>query len=171
MKGNITLMLYLHVDDSAIAGQQEQDIDAFAAKVDAQVPCTKGKLRRFLGIDIERDRSRRTVWITQSVHTKSFGMLNANYLSTPLSQSTRLEKGSDADHAAASHLPYRELIAPLQYLATMTRPDIVVAVSKLGSYDSRCTKKDIEARKALLRCIIGTRRYGTALGERTRHLC
>ena len=162
-------MLYLHVDDSAIAGHREQDIDTFAARLDAQFPCTKhGNLRHFLGMEIERDQSRRTVWITQSAYTervlRTFGMQDANPLSTPLSPSTRLEKGSDVDHAAASHLPYRELIGSLQYLATMTRPDIAFAVSKVGSYNSCWTKKHFETGKALLRYIVGTRRYGIALG-------
>jgi hypothetical protein len=167
--GAISLMLYLHVDDSAIAGHHECDIDVFAQKLDKQFPCTRqGNLRHFLGMEIHRDRSRRTLWITQSVYTErilhTFGMQDANPLSAPLSPSSRLEKGSAAEHAAAAHLPYRELIGSLQYLATMTRPDIAFAVSKLGSFNSCWTQKHFDAGKGLLRYIVGTRKYGIALG-------
>lgn len=141
--GSIQLMLYLHVDDSAIAGESEADIDFFAEKLDKTFPCTRqGDLKFFLGMEIYRDHGSRQAWITQAQYTSrvlhEFGMQDANPLSLPLSPAAKLEKGSLAEHEAAKDLPYRELVGSLQYLATMTRPDIAFAVSKLGSFNNNC---------------------------------
>ena len=108
--GSISLLLYLHVDDSAIAGASEKDIDDFASKLDKTFPCTRqGDLKFFLGMEIFRDRVSRQLWITQYQYIErileKFGMTNANPVSLPLSPSVVLEKGTTAEHAAASHLP------------------------------------------------------------------
>jgi hypothetical protein len=64
----------------------------------------------------------------------------------------------------ASHLPYRQLTGGLQYLATMSQPDIAYAVNKLSQYNNCWTAYHFEVLKGVLRYLRGTSEFGIKLG-------
>jgi hypothetical protein len=170
-EGAVSLILYVHVDDQAIAGRTSEEIDIFIDTLHRRFPCKRqGNLQHFLGMEIHRNRNKRTIWITQSQYTdrilEKFNLLECKTRDIPMSPSipTTLVDPSDADIAAAQELPYRELTGSLQYLSTMTRPDITFAVNKMSSFNSGWTEKHFEICKGILRYIAGTRRHGIRLG-------
>lgn len=167
--GTVQLMLYLHVDDSAIAGRSEKIIDDFAAELDAVFPCTKqGHLRHFLGMEIHRDRASRRIWVTQTQYMRrildKFRMSDCNATQVPLSPTVELLGATVAEHVEACKLPYRELVGALQYLTIMTRPDISFAVNKLAQFNSQWNERHFTLAKGVLRYIKGTIDHGIALG-------
>lgn len=169
--GAIELMLYIHVDDAAIAGRNKAMIHDFIAQVNQRFPCrAQGELVYFLSMEIHRDRPNRRMWITQQQYTSrvlerfNLSECNPSVIPIPTSAHIDLRAASDADHAAASHLPYRMLTGSLQYLATMTRPDIAYAVNKMSSYNSKWSERHYELCKTILRYVAGTRSYGLRMG-------
>jgi hypothetical protein len=141
--GTIVMVLFIHVDDSAIAGKDDAAIDAFITVLNARFPCKRqGAIKHFLAMEIHRDRSKRRLWIVQHQYMlrvlQRFNMLDCRPHSIPMSPSTAslLVEPEQADIDAAAHLPYRELTGSLQYLATMTRPDIAFAVNKMSSFNN-----------------------------------
>ena len=55
---------------------------------------------------------------------------------------------------------YQSAVGSLQYLATMTRPDISFAVSNVGKFSSQPTKEHWTAVKRIIRYLKGTQDYG-----------
>ena len=171
-KSNIKLALYLHVDDAAIAGATTSDIDAFAVLLNAEFPCRdQGELKYFLGMEIERDRPNKLIYVTQHQYSKrvldKFAMTDCNPRNIPISPGCILRKPSPEDHAAATHLPYRELTGSLQYLSTMTRPDLAYAVNKLSQYNDCYSEELFKVARGLLRYLQGTINHGLCLGLRS----
>lgn len=85
-----------------------------------------------------------------------FGMDECNPVSTPLLHSTRLASASEADAAAHSEFPYREIVGCLNHAAVNTRPDISHAVLQLAQHSSSYGLVHVTAAKHLLRYIKGT---------------
>lgn len=169
------LMLYLHVDDSAIAGQSSESIDAFAAELDKAFPCTRqGDLKYFLGMEIHRNRSSRQLWITQTLYTQRilerFQMQDCNPCTVPMAPTVRLEKATKEEQSEAADLPYRELVGALQYLTIMTRPDISFAVNKMAQFNSAWGQRHFDIAKGILRYLHGSVNFGISLGNSTESL-
>jgi hypothetical protein len=169
--GDISMILFIHVDDSAIAGKDDATIDAFIAVLNDRFPCKRqGAIKHFLAMEIHRDRKNRHLWIIQHQYMlrilQRFNLLDCRYHAIPMPPSTpgQLDEPAESDVKAAAHLPYRELTGSLQYLATMTRPDIAFAVNKMSSYNNKWTAKHFEICKGILRYIAGTKDIGLRLG-------
>ena len=165
------LLFYVHVDDCAIAGSSVQVIQDFIDVLNATFPCKRqGDVQYFLGMEITRNRADKKLWITQHQYTlhklEEFGLLECKANDVPIvpSAANKLQKGSNEEHQAAVNLPYRELTGSLQYLATMSRPDIAWAVSRMGSFNSCWTIGQFKLAKGILRYIAGTRDWGLCLG-------
>ncbi|CAI7760750.1 unnamed protein product [Closterium sp. NIES-54] len=100
--------------------------------------CTDlGELRSYLGLQITRDRARRTITLTQShmVHQvlQRFGFQFSSPQPTPLSTSHSLSAPPSDESVEPSGL-YPELVGCLMYLMTCTRPDLVYPLSLLARY-------------------------------------
>jgi hypothetical protein len=68
--GTVSLMLYVHIDDQAIAGRPSEETDTFIDTLHRRFPCKRqGNLQHFLGMEIHRNRNKRTIWITQTQYT------------------------------------------------------------------------------------------------------
>ena len=168
----VEMLLYIHVDDSAIAGPSLSQINAFIDTLDTHFPCKRqGALKHFLGMEVTRDRRQNTLWITQTMYTNRiltrFNLFECRPHSVPLSPSVTKElvQPSDSDFHAARHLPYRELTGALQYLSTMTRPDIAFAVNRLSSFNAKWSARLFEICKGILRYVAGMRNLGLQLGR------
>ncbi|KAF7768476.1 hypothetical protein Agabi119p4_7719 [Agaricus bisporus var. burnettii] len=97
-----------------------------------------GSTTLLLGIQVKQDRSHHTISLSQEHYIKEllerFNMDDADPLSTPLAPGSELSDiiPSLEDQAEMKSVPYLNAVGALQYLATMTRPDIAYAVSYLG---------------------------------------
>ncbi|CAI7885063.1 unnamed protein product [Closterium sp. NIES-53] len=96
-----------------------------------------GELRSYLGLQITRDRARRTITLTQShmVHQvlQRFGFQYSLPQLTPLSTSHSLS-APPSDVSVEPSGPYPELVGCLMYLMTCTRPDLAYPLSLLARY-------------------------------------
>ena len=116
----------------------------------------------FLGIDIIRDRTTKTIKLTQTRHTtdllSKFNMEKSKPFDTPSSIAIKLT--ADGEPLDTKEHPYSTLIGSLMYLASCTRPDIAQAVGALARYMSKPTTTHWTAAKHVLRYLAGTTDYG-----------
>ncbi|CAI7806108.1 unnamed protein product [Closterium sp. NIES-53] len=134
--------------------------------------CTDlGELRCYLGLQITRDRARRTITLTQShmVHQvlQHLGFQFSSPQPTPLSTGHSLSASPSDDSVEPSGL-YPELVGCLMYLMTCTRPNLAYPLSLLARYVAlgRHRKVHWDAAKRVLRYLCSTSGMGLVLGGR-----
>lgn len=123
----------------------------------------------YLGIEIERRRETREVWIHQESYIdhicEEYGLGDANPVSLPMDPNHPFGRDSDV-HPDVPNLAhaYRKVVGELTYLATCSRPDIAQAVQRLAQQCARAEPRHYAAAKRLLRYLKGTKslriRYG-----------
>ncbi|CAI7790987.1 unnamed protein product [Closterium sp. NIES-54] len=125
----------------------------------------------YLGLQITRDRARRTITLTQShmVHQvlQRFGFQFSSPQPTPLSTGHSLS-APPSDESVEPSGPYPELVGCLMYLMTCTRPDLAYPLSLLARYvaPGRHQKVHWDAAKRVLRYLCSTSGMGLVLGGR-----
>ncbi|CAI7888614.1 unnamed protein product [Closterium sp. NIES-53] len=130
-----------------------------------------GELRSYLGLQITRDRARRTITLTQShmVHQvlQRFGFQFSSPQPTPLSTGHSLS-APPSDESVEPSGPYPELVGCLMYLMTCIRPDLAYPLSLLARYvaPGRHQKVHWDAAKRVLRYLCSTSGMGLMLGGR-----
>ncbi|CAI7851112.1 unnamed protein product [Closterium sp. NIES-54] len=135
--------------------------------------CTDlGELRSYLGLQITRDRARRTITLTQSHMVQQvlqrFGFTYSSPQATPLSTRHSLS-ALPSDESVESSGPYPELVGCLMYLMTCTRPDLAYPLSILARYvaPERHRPEHMAAAKRVLRYLCSTSGMGLVLGGRS----
>ncbi|CAI7913670.1 unnamed protein product [Closterium sp. NIES-54] len=130
-----------------------------------------GELGIYLGLQITRDRARRTITLTQShmVH-QVFQRFNFQFSSpqpTPLSTGHSLS-APPLDESLEPSGPYPELVGCLMYLMTCTRPNLAYPLSLLALYvaPGRHQKVHWDVAKRVLRYLCSTLGMGLVLGDR-----
>ncbi|CAI7894441.1 unnamed protein product [Closterium sp. NIES-54] len=129
------------------------------------------ELRSYLGLQITRDRARRTISQTQShmVHQvfQRFGFRHSSPQSTPLPTGHSLSAPLLDDSVEPSG-PYPELVGCLMYPMTCTRPDIAYTLSILARYVAprRHRLEHWEAAKKVLHYLCSTSDMWLVLGGR-----
>ncbi|CAI7817090.1 unnamed protein product [Closterium sp. NIES-53] len=130
--------LAMYVDDLVFATADTEALTLVKSELQKRHTCTDlGELRSYLGLQITRDRARRTITLTQShmVHQvlQRFGFLYSSPQLTPLSTSHSLS-APPSDESVEPSGPYPELVGCLVYLMTSTRPDLAYPLSLLARY-------------------------------------
>ncbi|CAI7728886.1 unnamed protein product [Closterium sp. NIES-54] len=128
----------VYVDDLIFATADIEALTLVKSELQKRHTCTDlGELRCYLGLQITRDRARRTITLTQShmVHQvlQGFGFLFSLPQPTPLSTSHSLS-APPSDESIEPSGPYPELVGCLLYLMTCTRPDLAYPLSLLPRY-------------------------------------
>ncbi|CAI7892432.1 unnamed protein product [Closterium sp. NIES-54] len=127
----------------------------------------------YLGLQITRDRARRTITLTQShmVHQvlQRFGFQFSSPQPNPPSTSHSLS-APPSDEFVEPSGPYPELVGCLMYLMTCTRPDLTYPLSLLARFvaPGRHQKVHWDAAKRVLRYLCSTSGMGLVLGGRDR---
>ncbi|CAI7923556.1 unnamed protein product [Closterium sp. NIES-53] len=128
----------VYVDDLVFATADTDALTLVKSELQKRHTCTDlGELRSYLGLQITRDRARRTITLSQShmVHQvlQRFGFQYSSPQLTPLSTSHSLS-APPSDESVELSGPYPELVGCLMYLMTCTRPDLVYPLSLLAYY-------------------------------------
>ena len=122
-----------------------------------------GELHYVLGMDIVRDREQRTISISQKKYLegvlKKFDMENCKPISTPLEFGKKYEELSNEDEQFDTRT-YQRAIGCLTYAATISRPDLSIAVSVLSKFMSKPGVEHWKGVKRVLRYVQGTLDYG-----------
>ncbi|CAI7795327.1 unnamed protein product [Closterium sp. NIES-53] len=162
----------VYVDDLVFATADTEALTLVKSELQKRHSCTDlGELRSYLGLQITRDRARRTITLTQShmVHQvlQRFGFQYSSPQLTPLSTSHSLS-APPSDESVEPSGPYLELVGCLMYLMTCTRPDLAYPLSLLARYVAlgRHQKVHWDAAKRVLRYLCSTLGMGLVLGGR-----
>lgn len=174
------VIIAIHIDDFFMLSDTPSTLSNFKAQLQMHWQISDGGPAHFhIGIAIERDRSNRTIALSQTVLidciVSQFRLVDAHPVSTPLEPKAYLSKATppqtDEDHVLLSCTPYRELIGSLMYFMIGTCPDIIFAVNQLCRFLNCFSKAHWEAAKQVVQYLTGTRTLRLVLGgEHTVHL-
>ena len=165
------MIIVLYVDDILIAGSKRASIDSIKEKFKARFEMKDmGEASEILGIEINRNRSRRTLFLHQSRYTQRvlerFEMESSKPVASPMDKSRKSkqpESFSGSDKPALD-VPFRSVIGSVMYMMIGSRPDLSFAIGKLSQHLEKPLQEHWLAAKRLLRYISGTRHYGIMLG-------
>ncbi|CAI7924050.1 unnamed protein product, partial [Closterium sp. NIES-54] len=119
----------VYVGNLVFATAETEALALVKAELHERHTCTDlGELRSYLGLQISRDRARRTITLTQR-----FGLTWSSPQPTPLSTGHSLS-APPSDKFVEPSGPYPELVGCLMYLMTCTRPDLAYLLSLLARY-------------------------------------
>ncbi|GJV15085.1 hypothetical protein Tco_1360408 [Tanacetum coccineum] len=118
-----------------------------------------GQISIFLGLQISQNP--RGIFINQSKYAneilKKFDLHKSDPVDTPMVERTKLDE--DLLGIPVDQTQYRSMIGSLMYLTT-NRPDLVFAVCMCARYQSKPTKKHLEAVKRVFWYLQGTINMG-----------
>ncbi len=131
-----------------------------------------GDAKFFLGMEIERDREKKMLRLSQRRFTEEllnkYNMTETKGKSVPMSTALKLQR--DGETLNTEDYKYSEVIGSLLYLSVCTRPDITYAVGALARYTHEPTEQHWQATMALLKYISGTRELGIMYGSKAEDL-
>ena len=120
----------------------------------------------FLSMEIIRDRSARTIALTQRKYAEEIlqrtGMAECKGKSTPMETNLKLSK--DGDDPMEDPGRYAEAVGMLLYLTTCTRPDMAFAVGVLARFISKPREEHWARVKGVLHYLKETADYGIIYG-------
>jgi hypothetical protein len=155
-----TLMILLWVDDLIIGGSHEEIIKQFKSAICKRFKMKSlGELQWILGMEIKRDRPKRSLEITQVTYINQmlerFGMIDCKPIATPAEGSlSRIQGKSEVN------TEYMSMVGSLLYASMVTRPDITFAVQALGRHLQSSGPEHLAAAKRVLRYLQKTKTIG-----------
>ncbi|CAI7879413.1 unnamed protein product, partial [Closterium sp. NIES-54] len=165
--------ILVYVDDLVFATADTAGLAHVKSELQKRHTCTDlGELRSYLGLQITRDRARRTITLTQSHMVQQvlqrFGFTYSSPQATPLPTRHSLS-ALPSDESVETSGPYPELVGCLMYLMTCTRPDLAYPLSILARYvaPGRHRPEHMAAAKRVLRYLCSTSGMGLVLGGRS----
>ena len=160
------IYLLLYVDDMLIASKRQVEIDKLKDQLSKTFEMKDlGNAKKILGMKIERDRKKGTVWLTRSQYLRKiltrFSLNNSTKpVGTPLTSHFKLSASmcpsSDDDKRYMENIPYTNVVGALMYATVCTRPDLSHAVSMVSRYMHNPGKEHWQTVKWILRYILGT---------------
>ncbi|CAI5471319.1 unnamed protein product [Closterium sp. Yama58-4] len=164
--------ILVYVDDLVFATADTEALALVKSELQKRHTCTDlGELRSYLGLQITRDRARRTITLTQSHMVQQvlqrFGFTWSSAQATPLAIGHSLS-ALPSDESVEPSGPYPKLVGCLMYLMTCTRPDLAYPLGLLARYvaPGRHRKVHWDAAKRVLRYLCSTSGMGLVLGGR-----
>ncbi|CAI7871497.1 unnamed protein product [Closterium sp. NIES-53] len=165
--------LLVYVDNLVFAMADTAGLAHVKSELQKRHTCTDlGELHSYLGLQITRDRARRTITLTQSHMVQQvlqrFDFTYSSPQATPLSTRHSLS-ALPLDESVEPSGPYPELVGCLMYLMTCTRPDLTYPLSILARYvaPGRHRPEHMAAAKRVLRYLCSTSGLGLVLGGRS----
>lgn len=158
-KGAKESLIYLHVDDMAISGNEIEEIKD-TLKLQWSMD-DLGIARTIVGIEVKKlvdgSYSISQKHMIENILEK-FNMKDCRPASTPFPGGTKTERASDEDlrQFQRLNLPYRSLIGSLMYISVSTRPDITYSVGVLSQHLERPSLSTWNLALHVLRYLRGT---------------
>lgn len=136
------VILLLYVDDLVVAAPTKALVGWIRSKLHDEFEMTDlGPLKAFLGLEIARNRTNRTLHLSQSQYVNKIlrihGLDRCNPSQTPADPHVRLERASPEFQATVeTRRRYQSAVGSLMYAMLGSRPDIAYAVSKVSQYST-----------------------------------
>ncbi|GJR79758.1 retrovirus-related pol polyprotein from transposon TNT 1-94 [Tanacetum coccineum] len=145
--GKHTLHVQIYVDDIIFVSTDPSDCDRFSNEMSSKFQMSMmGQISFFLGLQISQNP--RGIFINQSKYAndilKKFYFHHSDPVDTPMVERTKLDE--DISGILVGQTRYRSMVGCLMYL-TGSRPDLVFVVCMCARYQSKPTKKHLEAVK------------------------
>jgi hypothetical protein len=168
--GDIFLLVY--VDDILISAPEGDAAGiAFVKKALKRVFDIHdlGEAKVFLGMEIVRDRERRSLKLHQASYARRiverFGQKDAKSRVLPMDKGERLTAGGNGKLLDKERYPYSAAVGSLLYLSACTRPDIAFVTGALARYMQNPTEEHWGHVINVYRYIGGTLEQGLVFGE------
>jgi hypothetical protein len=165
-------IIAIWVDDGLICGSDIKRLDSVVEYLSQNFEMTCEPVDCFVGIQIVRDRERRTIHLSQENYIarllEKFNLSDSHARIVPADPFTRLSKNNGQDTSSEEEdlaRLYREAVGALIYAVTCTRLDISWAVSQVAQFSSRPTRAHWEAVKRILAYLKGTQTHGVTYGD------
>ncbi|CAI7734908.1 unnamed protein product [Closterium sp. NIES-54] len=162
--------ILVYVDDMILVTKDQTELAAVKTALCEKLAMKDlGKLTNYLGMEITRDRTARTITVSQKFYINNvltrFKMQEAASMPTPLSLQHQLTAPSVPSPEPCDEA-YPELVGSLMYAMMCTRPDLAYPVSVLSRYvaPGRFTSHHWSTAKRVLRYLKGTQDYVLTLG-------
>src|SRR6266516_3183829 len=145
VSGCSVAFLILYVDDILLIRNDIEFLDSMKGYLNKNFSMKDlGEATYILGIKIYRDRSRRLIGLSQSTYLdkvlKKFKMDQSKKGFLPVLQGVRVSAAqrptSAEDREKMSVIPYASAIGSIMYAMLCTRPDVNLAISLVGRYQS-----------------------------------
>ena len=145
MSGSSVAFLILYVDDILLIGNNIELLESVKEYLNKSFSMKDlGEAAFILGIKIYRDRSRRLIGLSQSTYLdkvlKKFKMDQSKKGFLPVLQGVKLSKtqcpATTEDRKKMSVIPYASAIGSIMYVMLCTRPDVSLAISMAGRFQS-----------------------------------
>ncbi|CAI7822862.1 unnamed protein product [Closterium sp. NIES-54] len=137
-RSSTRFFVLVYVDDVAFATPDRHALASVKEELQRRQTCTDlGELRRYLGLQITRDRAARTITLTQSHMVEQILTRFCFPFSKVQPTSLAVDHGLTApplDEPFESSGPYLELVGCLMYLMTCTHPDLAYPLSVLARF-------------------------------------
>ena len=118
-----------------------------------------GKLDYCLGISMQHDEERGSLWMDQRQYIQSllkrYGLSQAKSATTPADVNVKLVK-NDGVSKPVNQVNYQSMVGSLLYASIATRPDIAQAVGAVSKFNSCPTEAHLTAVKRIFRYLKGT---------------
>jgi hypothetical protein len=145
VSGSFVAFLILYVDDILLMGNDIEFLDGIKRYLNKSFSMKDlGEAAYILGIKIYRDRSRRLIGLSQSTYLDKilmkFKMDQSKKGFLPVLQGVKLSEAqcptTAEDKEKMSVIPYASAIGSIMYAMLCTRPDVCLAISLVGRYQS-----------------------------------
>ena len=158
--GKHRLLVQIYVDDIIFGSTDPAACDEFSKEMSSKFQMSMmGQMSFFLGLQVSQNPD--GIFINQSKYSteilKKFGFDSCDPVDTPMISSSKLDE--DQSGVMVDQTKYRSMIGSLMYL-TASRPDLLFAVCMCARYQSRPTKRHLEAVKRVFRYLKGTTHMG-----------
>ena len=164
------VILLLCVDDLVLAAPTKDTINWIRHRLHQEFDMTDiGQLTTFLGLEIKRNRTNRTLFLSQIKYInkilETFGMQRCNPAATLADPHIRLEKSNpEYEATVADRLRYQSAVGSLMYAMLGTRPDIAYPVAKVSQFSMNPNITHWTAVKRIFRYHAGTTNRGLYYG-------
>jgi len=164
-----SIIIGLYVDDMVIISADAQAIERIVQGIKALWAIKDlGPVNQILGLQVSRDRQRRTLRINQEQYIRAtiekFRLSEAKATQLPVTDRNSLYK-ANTDEPLADQRLYQEAIGCLTWITKGTRLDIGYAVGQLSQHCSEPTVRHWNAVLRVLRYLKGTTDYAITYGK------
>jgi hypothetical protein len=179
VEGESVMALASHVDDcSAVASSVELEEEIKTELRKAFEISDLGEINWILGIAVKRDRTARTIRLSQKSYINSmlsrYGFENIKPVAMPMDPSmhfsTSQSPKTTQEFAEMKDKPYREAVGSLMYASLGTRPDITYAVSVLSKFADNPGLVHWNAAKRVFAYLAGTKDLWLTYGDSSAEL-
>jgi hypothetical protein len=124
-------------------------------------------LHFFLGMEVERDRAQRLLYINQIGYLKEilkcFRMEDCKAIGVPLDPKTKLKKNVNKDDEMVK-VPYQQAMGSLMYAMLCTRPNLAYPISVVSQHMANPSLEHWIAVKRIFRYLQGTLQFKLRFG-------